>query len=333
MKKLLIMVIGVTALCIHGATLEEKRELLREFIRGGVGELTPDEQDRRWQVRSDANSLVDDEPDFVLSVYCEILEDKFDDPNPGYVDVIIPMLNRLDGKKTASCGNPKVLDLMRRLLKTTGRDNERPRKTSDAYRVAQMYLAMKGDARDIDTVDSNHRLVLERRVAGTNIMEKVYLSASEMGGMPWSFYPSVANTGPQELYVREILRQYWGLEVLDKFYTDAEMFRMREKVYQTPDELLTLVVWFDEDGNPVCNVDLAKYGLTMPEIDLPQSVKDKIPHRARPEVATASLPSEDETQRLETVATIGTPPRRPWLYVGLFSLLCASVALWLIRKK
>ncbi|MCL1921145.1 MAG: hypothetical protein FWG50_08740, partial [Kiritimatiellaeota bacterium] len=40
-------------------------------------------------------------------------------------------------------------------------------------------------------------------------------------------------------------------------------------------ELLTLVVWFDDGGNPVCNVDLAKYGLTMPDLDVPNRPKGK----------------------------------------------------------
>ncbi|MCL1921522.1 MAG: hypothetical protein FWG50_10700 [Kiritimatiellaeota bacterium] len=48
-----------------------------------------------------------------------------------------------------------------------------------------------------------------------------------------------------------------------------------------------MVVWFDEDGNPVCNVDLAKYGLAMPEIDLPQKVKDEIRRRSS---GSAGLP-------------------------------------------
>jgi len=99
------------------------------------------------------------------------------------------------------------------------------------------------------------------------------------------------------------------------------------------------VVWFDEDGNPVCNVDLAKYGLTMPEIDLPQNVKDEILRRARPNVEEVPLtgsesPSRDVSTAETPCATEQSPPpSRPWLYAVILSALCAGVALWLIRKK
>jgi len=72
----------------------------------------------------------------------------------------------------------------------------------------------------------------------------------------------------------------------------------------------------------------------MPDIDLPQKVKDGILRRARPNVATASLPSaEDEAQRLEAVATIDTPPNRLWLYALILSVLCVGTLLWFIRRK
>jgi len=49
-------------------------------------------------------------------------------------------------------------------------------------------------------------------------------------------------------------------------------------------------------------------------------------------VATASLPSaEDETQRLEAVATIDTPPNRLWLYLAILPLILAI--LYFMRKK
>jgi len=89
----------------------------------------------------------------------------------------------------------------------------------------------------------------------------------------------------------------------------------------------------------VCNVDLAKYGLTMPEIDLPQNVKDEILRRARSAVETESLtdsappPHDTSTAETPSAPEQSPPPSRPWLYVGLLALLCAGVALWLIRKK
>jgi len=67
-----------------------------------------------------------------------------------------------------------------------------------------------------------------------------------------TFFPSVANTGPQAVYVREILYRFWEMAGRDSA--------------KIPKELLTMVISFDEDGNPVCSVDLAKYGLSMPFI-------------------------------------------------------------------
>jgi len=108
---------------------------------------------------------------------------------------------------------------------------------------------------------------------------------------------------------------------------------------QIPDELLTMVVWFDEDGNPVCNVDLTKYGLTMPEIGLPQNVKDEILRRARPNAET--VPLTDSTPHSHGASTADTPcateqsppSSRPWLYAAILSVLCAGAVLWCLRKK
>jgi len=53
---------------------------------------------------------------------------------------------------------------------------------------------------------------------------------------------------------------------------------------------------------------------------------------SRANVATASLPlTEDETQRLEAVATIDTPPNRLWLYLAILPFILAI--LYFMRKK
>ncbi|MCL1919966.1 MAG: hypothetical protein FWG50_02645 [Kiritimatiellaeota bacterium] len=116
---------------------------------------------------------------------------------------------------------------------------------------------MKGDARDLDIVGDGFRDALAMRVAGTNIINYSPPSSGMPAGSGWrGCTPSVTNTGPQGLYVEAILRQYWE--------------KMEERnTAKVPPELLTLAVWFDDGGNPVCNVDLAKYGLTMPELDVP----------------------------------------------------------------
>ena len=118
------------------------------------------------------------------------------------------------------------------------------------------YLAFKGDARDLEVVKRFDRdtlgAILERRVAGENIFGYDADKLKPLGflGQPKTFFPSVANTGPQAVYVREILYRYW-----------EENGRDKSKI---PQELLTMVVSFDADGIPVCSVDLAKYGLSIP---------------------------------------------------------------------
>ena len=121
------------------------------------------------------------------------------------------------------------------------------------------YLAFKGDARDLEVVkrfDSGTLgALLERRVAGENVFGYDADKLKPLGflGLPKTFFPSVANTGPQAVYVREILYRYW-----------EENDRDASKI---PQELLTMVVSFDANRNPVCSVDLAKYGLSMPAIE------------------------------------------------------------------
>ena len=54
---------------------------------------------------------------------------------------------------------------------------------------------------------------------------------------------------------------------------------------------------------------------------------------SRANVAAASLPSaEDETQRLEAVATIDTPPNRLWLYLAILPIILATGFYFLRRK-
>jgi len=64
-----------------------------------------------------------------------------------------------------------------------------------------------------------------------------------------------------------------------------------------------------------------------------EAVRPDAPDSPNSNVATASLPLADGTQRLETVATMGTPPNRLWLYVGILSVLCAGAVLWRIRRR
>ncbi|MCL2103749.1 MAG: hypothetical protein FWH21_01625 [Kiritimatiellaeota bacterium] len=103
------------------------------------------------------------------------------------------------------------------------------------------------------------------RVAGTNLVD--YYEAAPQRPAGFRIVPSVTNNGPQGRYVFEVLSQY--LKALEIEYREGDRNRPFRDASKIPAELLTMVVSFDAGGNPVCNVDLAKYGLTMPVLDVP----------------------------------------------------------------
>jgi len=330
MKKLLTMMICVTALSVHSfAQEEEVRRLIREFAEM-PNTPTPERDELMQQLLAGLRKFDSDE---AFPVYYKILEEKFDDPK--YVNRIMDDFLTFDGRNIASRGKQEALDWARRLLreKKQGQGFDRG--------SAIKYLIAKGDERDFDLIPyPSWRETLAMRLAGTNLVEHSPLAIAHG---PFTFVPSVTNAGPQAAYVEAIMRQLW-IHLLKKMTPEAEVYNacgqvitMREQG-EIPPELLAMVVWFDEDGNPVCNVDLAKYGLTMPEIDLPQKVKDEILRRARPKVATASLPSAEDEAQLTTnhyplTTTADTPPNRLWLYALVPLFLCAGAGLWFIRKK
>jgi hypothetical protein len=87
-------------------------------------------------------------------------------------------------------------------------------------------------------------------VEGVNVFESFH---SDFGDIV-NVFPSVVNTGPQGLYVHHILMKAFELSGGD----------VRDP--KIPEELLTMVITFDKDGNPVSSVDLTKLGLSMPVI-------------------------------------------------------------------
>jgi len=323
MRKLLVLATCMVTLHLHGATSEEARRIVREAVEL-QGEPYSAERRERWakQIVPPLKAL---EKDDKLSAYCEMMAEKFDDPNPEYVNFIIERLAAADAHDISTLGNQEALDWTRKMLREKG-----GKKGYDTM-AAERYLERKGNASDLELV-SRHRgnRRLATRAAGTNIVE--WLDPIHTRSHYFDFLPSVTNTGPQALYARAILRSYW--ETLPE--VTMRLDETRNMVYkdgtQIPAELLTMVVWFDEDGNPVCNVDLAKYGLTMPELDVPNKPKPK------PKVATASLPSAEDEAQLTTnhyplTTTADTPPNRLWPYALIPLFLCAGAVLWFIRKK
>jgi len=293
--------------------------------------------------------------------------------------VSVRTLSKVDAFNLASAGECEALEWTRKYLElyppgeaelAIRDDNTGLRTLSESARAhALEYLAAKGDERYLEIVnqhDGDYGRLLATRIAGTNIFDSGDFGVQRFWGK--MFIPSVANTGPQAVYVREILYRYW-----EEHGRESSKF---------PQELLTMVVSFDEDNTPVCSVDLAKYGLSVPIIT-PRPHKDifhwwnehdpwtnskntstkltvqfpdfaepveitpymrvrhspdwdglyvHVPKKspsltmADPKMAT-SLPSADDTQPADT------PPNSLWLYTALLAIFCATVALWLIRKK
>jgi len=319
MRRILTLVISMVALCVHSATQEEARRVVREAIGLAVQPHTPERVELRKQMMPALQAL--DMHD-VFSVYCEILAERFDDPNPEYVDIIMRSLYYHDGFDAGSYGHQEALDWARKVVTEKNKGFDR--------KVAMQYLLLKGDERDFGMVRPTSRSLLAMRVAGTNLLfnPDPYPPGRSASPNVFFFAPSVTNTGPQGLYAEAILRQFW-----EQMKPDSEGYRDRDSI---PTELLTMVVWFDEDGNPVCNVDLAKYGLTMPELDVPNKPKGK--EKPSPPLE-GERPREPETSGgIPAVESDGgfqppeqTPPaagcrRHVWLYAGIAVLTLGIAA-------
>ena len=93
MKKILITMMVMTTLCLHSATQEEVRRIVREYVETSAT-YTHEKSERLRQLESELKTL---DKDAVLPVYLEMLEERFDDPNPKYVDRIMIELGTVDG--------------------------------------------------------------------------------------------------------------------------------------------------------------------------------------------------------------------------------------------
>jgi len=239
-------------------------------------------------------------------------------------------------------------------------------------------------------------MFLEARVAGSNVL--VHAIAHSPEEDRWGLfiaYPSVANTGPQAIYVREILAKAHALdrEQQEEIYTlaqarqqelDAEYMQLKlelekrddtvkedmdaltrtfcerydkemrlfceENVFtSTLSELSTIVVSFDADGNPVCNVDLAKYGLSMPiivpnpgqrfwddySVVFPHETKD-VDMPPPTDTTAPALDSAPESKRPGNAET--PPPPSPnltglYITIGILAIVCAWLGFARRKKK
>ena len=321
MKKVLITMTGIATLCLYSAVLEDARQIVRryteDFIRCTDGLYFTEIEAKLREIDRDVQ----------MSVYLEMIAEKADDPQA--VDRIIYRFGAADGWNRASYGNQEALDWTRKAL----RDEEQ----RFPKIFASFFLMTKGDARDLDIVSSAHsyRDKLVARVAGTNLVD--YYPSHQYTDW-FECFPSVTNTGPQGLYVHTILRQFWENLEIEDHLIEGKSYSFRDKS-KIPAELLTMVVWFDDEGKPVCNVDLSKYGLTMPELDVPNKPKpkEKVEVTEAPpnrEKSSDGIPAVETSDRFQPPGqTHTTPPWRLPLLIGILILGGTVVAWRSIRRN
>ena len=312
---------SVMAIMLHGATKEEARQVLREYLERGnevllaVHALGYDAFPVLYEMLSDENEYIR---------WCGRASYIF-----YRIDGIDPIFPR--DSNLASEGEGEALEWARKML-----GNE-PNQTRGTVRhCSSNYLASKGRTNeDIELLQRKGHYgtaeILAARVAGTNLLR----SGNTDFGDYITVFPSVTNTGPQGVYVREIL-----VKALEQ--SDCNRYKP-----EIPEELLTMVVSFDENGNPVSNVDLAEYGLSMPVIT-PKPDKHYrgtytviFPHETEPTTpqdgAEVAKPPVDTTQ--EDISLSEQPQSSPknknllWLGILALAVISAETAWRLIKRK
>jgi hypothetical protein len=242
------------------------------------------------------------------------------------------LISRIDGSNMRSPGDADIIRLTREFLVSKS-DNPDWRFVD----YSLLYLSQKGDAGDIPLLEKYAELpskldfaknagleslrILKARVSGTNV-----LSFLEDRDYCWStneppFLPSVANTGPQAVYVYDLLKQ-----ALAKYGDAANL----------PPELVTMVVSFDADGKPVCSVDPAKYGLVMPDFPPPPPAFTNEPALTEPQAPTNNVPEKNATPRIAETPVAPPSQKRSIapLAVGVGAGIFVALLLWRgLRKR
>ena len=245
---------------------------------------------------------------------------------------LMSLICKIDGVNMQSMGDTDLLRLTREFLTIK---SEKPEWQSAAHCL--LYLSQKGNAGDLPLLEKYAELpskldfaknagleslrVLKARASGTNV-----LSFLQARYYCWStneppFLPSVADTGPQAVYVYDLLKQ-----ALAK-YGDAT---------NLPPELVTMVVSFDANGKPVCSVDPAKYGLVMPDFPPPPPAFTNEPAMTEPQTPTNNVPEKTATPHV--AETPAAPPSQKRsiapLAVGVGAIIFATLLLWRgLRKR
>jgi len=258
---------SATAMTLNGATPEEARQIIQEYLEidkqmamdRANGKLKGDDYSvNAYRRQSEAAKAVRTLGYDSFPVLRELLDGKIGDDD--YISLVACEFLNVDGRNPASEGEKEALDWARKMLTqlaNTGQKLSRDQYATRTY--LEFYLSEKGNAAsDIDlfrwSSDSWEAKILARRVASSNVFDRAFVlahSEEERQRIP-AFHPSVTNTGPQAIYVHKILLRHWE--------------QAQQEGETLPEELRTMVVSFDADGNPVCSVDLSKYGLSMPVI-------------------------------------------------------------------
>ena len=294
-----------------------------------------------------------------------------EDSRYGMEYFIVMRVLQSDGQIPTSAGDRGMLNAMSEYVKQNADQNWFTR-----AEFAVPYILQKGNGGDMETlrylaqkdydfnydvptahkIESDAMRLLQARVDGVNLLgapDKWWLvPASSSDGAVGTFamlrfsthyenrlstneppfVPSVTNTGPQAAYVYDLLKQ-----ALAKYGEPTNI----------PPELVKMVVSFDADGKPVCNVNLSKYGLAMPEFALASSR----PVPSLPSVTDTNVvaepPLQQNEQPLPAVATdtnndtdiaepAPTPSMRSWFATLLAlgtGMVAALVLLITLRNK
>lgn len=250
----------------------------------------------------------------------------------------------LDGWDMQTAGDRAMLSVTHKILSTLLEQNKQYETCAalDGF----IYLAQKGDATALPLMEkylacpltrtSEYLMtsgigmpyrILQARVAGTNIVCGMFASnlypytANNLGDAYTTnrmrFIPSVANTGPQALYVYKA----FGKAIMkNENYMDGFPESI---VSNIPPEMLTMRVWFDKEGKAVTDVDISKYGVSVPGLSF----------------ATNASPNVRELKPVTEIVTDAKPPQagssRSWAFpVVVFSLsVIAIIFLYHKRRK
>jgi len=177
------------------------KEIMRKV---GITPIPPEVIAKEAAVEAHIARVYSEFGDDALPELYKVLEENIKDVY--YASHIANRLSR-DAMNPAVESDARILRMMRMVVDAG----------TDTSGWGRTYLALKGDASDL--VRLRDAYILNNRVAGTNLFGDIrfYTRGGPTNG--WGiggkstfrppFVPSVANTGPQALYVYEILKSFW----------------------------------------------------------------------------------------------------------------------------